>query len=80
MTEQANPTRCHDCGRKLTTAASVARGRGPVCHARVRKAAETVDLAAFHGWQVDKARELIEQQAIIPRPARACTLRCPATA
>lgn len=66
MTEQTSPTRCQSCGRKLTAASSVAAGRGPVCRAKVRKAAQTIDLTEFHGWQVDKARELIEQQAIIP--------------
>jgi hypothetical protein len=72
MSGQAEITiRCHGCGRKLTSAASIAAGRGPVCRAKVRKAAETTDLTAFKDWQVDKARELIEQQAIIPssRPA-----------
>ncbi len=54
------------CGRKLTAAASVAASRGPFCRARVRKAADTADLGEFHAWQVDKAREAIELQAVIP--------------
>jgi hypothetical protein len=67
MTEQTSPARCQSCGRKLTAASSVAAGRGPVCRARVRKAAATVaGLGEFHGWQVDKAREAIEMGAVIP--------------
>lgn len=29
-------------------------------------AAETADLAAWHGWQIDKAAEAIEQGAVVP--------------
>jgi Family of unknown function (DUF6011) len=66
MTEQTSSARCQSCRRKLTAASSVTPGRGPVCSAKVRKAAQTIDLTGFHRLQVDKARELIEQQAIIP--------------
>ncbi|MGH3218951.1 MAG: DUF6011 domain-containing protein [Streptosporangiaceae bacterium] len=66
MTESTQTVKCQGCGRKLTATASVAAGRGPVCRARPRKAAATADLGAFHGWQVDKAREAIEMLAVIP--------------
>lgn len=58
--------RCHDCGRKLTAAASIAAGRGRTCRAKVRRAAETTNLSDFHPWQIDKAREAIEMLAIVP--------------
>jgi len=34
--------------------------------ARIAVAAQVADLAGFHDWQVDKARETIEVQAIVP--------------
>ncbi|MGH3158850.1 MAG: DUF6011 domain-containing protein [Streptosporangiaceae bacterium] len=59
-------TRCLRCGRRLTAQASISRGIGRTCRARIAAAAETADLSEFHGWQVEKAHELIEQQAIVP--------------
>jgi len=58
--------RCLRCGRRLTAQASISRGVGRICRARIIAAAEVADLSDFHDWQVDKARELIEQQAIVP--------------
>lgn len=57
---------CLRCGRPLRAVRSVSDGFGRWCKARVREAAGTADLSAFHGWQIDKAREAIEQQAIVP--------------
>jgi hypothetical protein len=62
----AGGTRCLRCGRRLTAQASIARGTGRTCKARIVAAAEVADLGEFHGWQVDKAREAIEQGAIVP--------------
>jgi Family of unknown function (DUF6011) len=57
---------CLRCGRVLTAAASVSRGLGRTCRARIAAAAQVADLSEFHGWQVDKAREAIEQGAVVP--------------
>jgi hypothetical protein len=42
------------------------RRRGRTCRAYVKKAAEAADLSGFHGWQVAKAAEAIEEQAVVP--------------
>lgn len=67
-TETAN---CHRCGRRLTSSASVARGYGRTCRAKVREAAKVVDLTEYKAFQAAKAEELIEQGGIVPtaRPA-----------
>lgn len=64
-------TRCHRCGRPLTSAESIARGYGRTCRAKVREAAKVVDLTAYKAFQLGKAEELIEQGGIVPtgRPA-----------
>lgn len=54
------------CGRELTAEASVTRGYGRTCARRITAAAADADLSAFHGWQVDKATEAIEQGAVVP--------------
>ncbi|RAJ70262.1 hypothetical protein K378_01427 [Streptomyces sp. Amel2xB2] len=59
---------CLGCRRPLRSAASIARGRGPVCDRRARQSA--VDLRDFTPAQVDAARELIEDAAIVPLRGR----------
>lgn len=61
-------TRClrPGCGRKLTSAKSIASGYGPVCRARIRAAALAEAVKGFAAAQVDKARELIADGGIIP--------------
>jgi hypothetical protein len=54
------------CGRKLTSVKSVACGYGPVCRRRIREAEQAAELGNFHDWQLAKAREAIEQKAVIP--------------
>ncbi len=66
MTEQAKPVSCRRCGRTLTAARSVSAGYGRSCKARIAEAAKVADLSQFKAWQAEKARELIEQQAIVP--------------
>ncbi|HMH94175.1 MAG TPA: DUF6011 domain-containing protein [Streptosporangiaceae bacterium] len=68
---EAQPTRCLRCGRLLTAQASVSRGYGRTCRARITAAAEAADLTAFKAEQVEKAREAIADGAVIPtsRPA-----------
>jgi hypothetical protein len=55
---------CARCGRTLTSSASIRRGYGKGCAAKIRNAA--ADLTDFKTHQVDSARELIEDGAIIP--------------
>jgi hypothetical protein len=57
--------RCQSCGRRLTAAASIARGRGRACWAKVRRAATALDRSGFTAQQQAKAIELIEQGGLI---------------
>jgi hypothetical protein len=63
---------CQSCGRRLTSAASIARGRGPKCSAKVRRAArlvvDLIDAAGYKPHQLVSAVELIEDAAIVPLP------------
>jgi hypothetical protein len=68
MTGQAEGhEKCISCGHRLFCAISKARGYGWGCWARIRKAARKAmeALTAFTARQVDQARELIEDAAII---------------
>jgi hypothetical protein len=71
MTGQAG-TAEHDhclrpgCGRKLTSAISRKRGYGHGCWRKIRAAAKAEALAVFTARQVEQARELIEDCALIP--------------
>lgn len=55
-------TKCRRCHRTLTAKASRTAGIGPAC-ARRELAGK---LARFHGWQVAKAREVVELGAVVP--------------
>jgi len=69
MTGQAEGhEKCISCGHRLFCAVSKARGYGWGCWARIRKAARKAmeTLTAFTARQLDQARELIEDAAIIP--------------
>lgn len=55
---------CRRCGRPLRSTTSITRGYGPTCATRIRKT--PADLADYKPHQVDSARELIEDGAIIP--------------
>lgn len=55
---------CLSCRRPLRSTASIARGRGAVCARKARRA--SVDVRDFTPAQVDAARELIEDAAIVP--------------
>ncbi|TQF04786.1 hypothetical protein E6W39_24360 [Kitasatospora acidiphila] len=59
-------THCLSCGRALRSAASQARGRGRHCAAKLRAAAKAADLRDYKAHQLEAARELIEDAAIIP--------------
>lgn len=61
-------TTCIRCGRTLRSEKSVADGMGRTCKARVRAAAEVVDLTQFRDARAAKNRavELIEQAGVIP--------------
>ena len=54
------------CGRRLYSTASRARGYGWGCWARIRQARKLDALAEFSARQIEQARELIEDAAIIP--------------
>ncbi|MEV7470244.1 DUF6011 domain-containing protein [Streptomyces kronopolitis] len=59
-------THCLRCRRPLHSARSQSLGYGPTCARRIRNAARTADLTAYDTRQLDSARELIEDAAIIP--------------
>jgi hypothetical protein len=67
-TAQQTSTKCLRCGRTLTSAASIARGYGKGCATRIRHAA--AELAGFKPEQVDAARLVIEDGAIVPLRGR----------
>jgi len=54
------------CGRKLTSPASIARGYGRRCAAKIRHAAKLADLTAWTESQIEDARQVIEDGAIVP--------------
>jgi hypothetical protein len=64
MTAAAH-THCLRCGRSLRSATSQARGYGRTCTTKVRHAAQAADLTDYKAAQIDAARELIEDAAII---------------
>jgi ribosomal protein L37E len=64
MNATATHTHCLRCGRHLTNAHSTATGYGPTCARKIRTA--NVDTADYKAHQVDSARELITDGAIIP--------------
>lgn len=66
----ASHSHCLRCGRKLTSAASMATGYGPTCKAKVRAAAQAQVIAAHKPTTIAKAKELIEQGAIVPLRGR----------
>jgi hypothetical protein len=68
-TTTATPATCRRCHRRLTSPASITAGYGPRCQARRRTAARAIP-AGFTAAQIDKARELIEDDAIVPLRGR----------
>lgn len=54
---------CLRCGRVLTSPTSITTGYGPTCARKIRKAAN--EATDFQPHQVNSARELIEDAAII---------------
>ena len=62
-TTATSTTKCLRCGRTLSAAKSVADGMGRGCKARVKAAADVINLTAFRDAKAahDKAIELIEQ-------------------
>ncbi|MFD9256942.1 DUF6011 domain-containing protein [Streptomyces sp. NPDC059538] len=57
-------TSCLRCGRVLRNTKSIAAGYGPTCATKVRNA--KADLTDYKPAQINSARELIEDGAIIP--------------
>ena len=58
--------RCLSCGRRITSAESIAVGRGSGCRAKIRRAQREADLSAWTSRQVEQARELIEDGGLVP--------------
>jgi hypothetical protein len=58
--------RCMSCGRKITSAESIATGRGGGCRAKIRRAARKADLSAWSESQIEEARLAIEDGAVVP--------------
>jgi hypothetical protein len=54
------------CGRKLTSAESIARGYGSGCWRKVRQAAAAADLSAWTPGQAEEARQAIGDGAVVP--------------
>jgi hypothetical protein len=67
QTESYVHEKCISCGRRLFCAVSKHRGYGWGCWARIRKAVRKAmeALTAFTVRQVEQARELIEDAAIV---------------
>jgi hypothetical protein len=66
VVEQA---KCLRCGRTLTATSSITAGYGRICRARIRAAALAEALRDFTAAQIDKARELIADGALVPMRA-----------
>ena len=56
MTEVIVPVKCRRCGRKLTSAKSIAVGLGPTCAAKVSK----TDLGRLDPWQAARAFAILQ--------------------
>jgi hypothetical protein len=59
-------TNCLRCGRRLSSAKSVATGYGPTCTRKVKAAAKAEIVAQHKPQAIAKAEELIEQGGIVP--------------
>lgn len=68
MTKTQTTGKCIRCGRTLHNTTSIANGMGRTCKAKVRAAADVIDLTAFRDQRAarSKATELIEQAGIVP--------------
>lgn len=56
---------CLRCGRRLSSAKSVATGYGPTCTRKVKAAAQAAAVSAFKPAQIAKAQELIADGGIV---------------
>jgi len=67
MASTDTTTEPHYClGRKITSAASIAAGRGAGCRAKIRRAAKAADLSAWTESQIEDARTAIADGAVVP--------------
>lgn len=60
-----NESTCLACGHALTSARSKAHGYGPRCWSRILSSLDWEPAKNYPLWQVDKARELIEDQGVV---------------
>ncbi len=65
MTQGSPTAKCARCGRTLASAKSVAASYGRTCKAKLAAAPNAAELADFKPAQVESARELIEDAAIV---------------
>lgn len=65
---QTPTANCIRCGRKLTSAASIANGMGRTCRAKVAEAAKVIDLSVFKDAKgaATKSAQLIADAGIVP--------------
>ena len=66
----ASEPRCLSCGRRLHSARSVARRRGPRCWSTVLRAALVALAGEYSQAQIDRAWELLELGAVVPTRRR----------
>lgn len=59
------PAKCGRCHRTLRAASSIRDGYGRGCKARIRAAAIAAAVKGFAQRQIDAARELIEDRALV---------------
>jgi hypothetical protein len=60
------PRRCLGCRHLIRSAESLATGYGAGCRAKMRAAAKVADLSAWTPSQVEEARQVIEDSAVVP--------------
>lgn len=65
MSPTEQPTRCGRCHRVLRAETSKRDGYGRGCKARIRAAAIAAAVKGFAQRQIDAARELIEDRALV---------------
>lgn len=66
-TQKPHTAKCLRCGRTLTSSKSIADQMGRTCKAKVKAAANVIDLTEFKDQRAAKAKaiELIEQAGIV---------------
>jgi len=66
MSTTGNTSHCLRCGRTLRSSASITRGYGAWCRAKIRAAAIAEVVKGFTIQQAEKARDLIADAGLVP--------------